>query len=379
MRIFHDLNVDFMGKRNIFYAISSALILIGLINIFVRGFAFGIDFKGGVEVTLQFEKTVNITDIRDKASSIGIGEVEVKTFGGDKSVLIRTEVQEIPKELLPNIESELDKAMNIAAPGLTRKIIEKTSGTIVYAFDSTKVIDNVAQSLNTAGFQAMKTVNDSAKTNLSVRVGISDYIQSNLRDKIQDNKFQVLREERVGPKVGQELKRNALFAVALSLLVILVYLGFRFKFSFAISAVMALFHDLFITLGVFSTLYGVIPGLNLEISLTVIGAFLTLTGYSMNDTVVVFDRVREYLKIYKTMPLEDVMNKAINKTMNRTIITGAATLISVVILLIFGGEVLRSFAFALLIGIVIGTYSSIFVASVFVLEYAKRAKKKIEF
>lgn len=379
MRIFHDLNVDFMGKRNVFYAISSILILVGLINIFFRGFAFGIDFKGGVEVTLEFEKPVDISDIRDKASNIGIGEVEVKTFGGDRSVLIRTEVQQIPQNLMPNIESEIDKSINQAVPGVQKRIIEKNASNIVYAFDSTAVIDQVSQFLTKTGFQAIKAIDDSSKTNLNVRVGISDYIQLSLREKIKDNGFKVLREERVGPKVGQELKRNALFAVALSLVVILIYLGFRFKFSFAVSAVAALFHDIFITLGIFSTLYGVIPGLNLEISLTVIGAFLTLTGYSMNDTVVVYDRVREYLKIYKTMPLEDVMNKAINKTMNRTIITGFATLISVIILLIFGGEVLRGFAFALLIGIITGTYSSIFVASVFVLEYAKRAKKKIEF
>lgn len=379
MRIFHDLNVDFMGKRNVFYAISSILILVGLINIFFRGFAFGIDFKGGVEVTLEFEKPVDISDIREKASNIGIGEVEVKTFGGDRSVLIRTEVQQIPQNLMPNIESEIDKSINQAVPGVQKRIIEKNASNIVYAFDSTAVIDQVSQFLTKTGFQAIKAIDDSSKTNLNVRVGISDYIQLSLREKIKDNGFKVLREERVGPKVGQELKRNALFAVALSLVVILIYLGFRFKFSFAVSAVAALFHDIFITLGIFSTLYGVIPGLNLEISLTVIGAFLTLTGYSMNDTVVVYDRVREYLKIYKTMPLEDVMNKAINKTMNRTIITGFATLISVIILLIFGGEVLRGFAFALLIGIITGTYSSIFVASVFVLEYAKRAKKKIEF
>ncbi len=379
MRIFHDLNVDFMGKRKFFYALSSALILIGLINIFIRGFAFGIDFKGGVEVTLQFDKPINITEIRDQSSAIGIGEVEVKTFGGDRSVLIRTEIQEIPATLFPKIESDIERTINNSQPGIPKRVIEKTSSSIVYSFDSTKVIDNITQALKTAGYQAMKTVGDSSRANLSIRLGISDFIESNLKDKIKNNPFKVIREERVGPKVGAELKRNALFAVALSLLVILAYLAFRFKFSFAVSAVAALFHDIFITLGIFSTLYGIIPGLNLEISLAVVGAFLTLTGYSMNDTVVVYDRVREYMKIYKTLPLEVVMNKAINKTMNRTIITGFATLISVIILLIFGGEVLRGFAFALFIGIITGTYSSIFVASVFVLEYSKRAKKRIEF
>jgi preprotein translocase SecF subunit len=368
-----------MGKRKIFYTISSALILIGLINIFVRGFEFGIDFKGGVEVALDFQKPVTITEIRDHVSDIGLGEVEVKTFGSDRSVLIRSELSEVPKELFSKIESNLESTINASAPGLSRKVIEKTSSSIVYSFDSTSVVDQLTQALSKAGFQATKTLGDSSKVELSVRVAVSDLIQANLKEKIKDNSFKVLREEKVGPKVGSELKRNALIAVALSLLAILVYLGFRFKFSFAISAILAVFHDIFITLGLFSTLYGLIPGLNLEISLTVIGAFLTLMGYSMNDTVVVYDRVREYMKIYKTMPLKDVMNKAINRTFSRTIITGFSTLMCVILLFIFGGEVLRSFAFALFMGIVIGTYSSIFVASVFVLEYANITKKKIEF
>lgn len=379
MRIFQDLNVDFMGKRKIFYTISSTLILIGLINIFVRGFEFGIDFKGGVEVALDFQKPVTISEIREQVSGIGLGEVEVKTFGSDKSVLVRSETSEVPKELFSKIESNLEAAINTSAPGLSKRVVEKTSSSIVYSFDSTSVIDQLTKSLSKAGFQATKTVGDSSKAELNVRIGVSDIIQSNLKEKIKDNGFTVLREEKVGPKVGNELKRNALIAVALSLLAILVYLGFRFKFSFAITAILAVFHDIFITLGLFSTLYGVIPGLNLEISLTVIGAFLTLMGYSMNDTVVVYDRVREYMKIYKTMPLKDVMNKAINRTFSRTIITGFSTLMCVILLFIFGGEVLRSFAFALFMGIVIGTYSSIFVASVFVLEYATITKKKIEF
>ena len=379
MRVFHNLHVDFMGKRGFFYALSSILIIAGLINIFVRGFDFSIDFKGGVEVTLDFEKPVDITNLRNQASNIGIGEVEVKTFGDDHSALIRTEVQELPQNLFPQIQGEIEESINKAYPNLSKRVVEKTSGTIVYAFDSTSVVEQVSSVLSAAGFQAMKTVDDSSKTNLSVRVGISDYIQANLREKFADNKFSVLREERVGPKVGRELKTGALFAVLLSLVAILVYLGFRFKFSFAIGAVAALFHDIFITLGLFAMLNGVIPGLNLEISLTVVAAFLTLIGYSLNDTVIVFDRVREYVKIYKTMPLNEVMNKAINTTMSRTVITGATTLVSVIVLLFLGGEVLRGFAFALFIGIITGTYSSIFVASVFVLEYSERSKKKIEF
>jgi len=200
-----------------------------------------------------------------------------------------------------------------------------------------------------------------------------------LRAEFSDNPFSLLKEEVVGPKVGEELKQDAVVAILLSLLVILVYLGFRFKFAFAIGAVAALFHDVIITLGVFSLLYGLIPGLNLEISVSIIAAFLTLVGYSINDTVIVFDRVRENLKIHKTAPIESNINAAINKTMSRTVITSLTTLFAVLVLLIFGGEVLRGFAFALFFGIIVGTYSSIFVASAFVLEYAQRWDKKIQF
>ncbi len=138
---------------------------------------------------------------------------------------------------------------------------------------------------------------------MAVNIGIADWIKQNLRDKIKDNSFKVLKEDRVGPKVGNELKRDAVIAVFLSLVVILIYLAFRFKFIFAVTAVVALFHDVLITLGLYAALYGVIPGLNLEIDLTVVAAFLTLVGYSINDTVIVFDRVRENLKIHKTLPL----------------------------------------------------------------------------
>jgi preprotein translocase SecF subunit len=189
----------------------------------------------------------------------------------------------------------------------------------------------------------------------------------------------VLKEEKVGPKIGDELKQDAVIAIILALIVILIYLGFRFKFGFALGAVAALFHDVLITLGVFSVLYGIIPGLNLEISISVVAAFLTLVGYSINDTVVVFDRIREDLKIHKTAKIEEVMNKAINKTMRRTIITSLTTLLVVTVLLFFGGEVLRGFAFTLFFGILVGTYSSIFVASSFVLEYAKKRSARIQF
>jgi protein-export membrane protein, SecD/SecF family len=188
-----------------------------------------------------------------------------------------------------------------------------------------------------------------------------------------------LKEDKVGPKVGNELKLQAVGAIFISLLCILVFLGFRYKFIFALGAVIALFHDVLITLGLYSILYGLIPGLNLDINLTIMAAFFTLMGYSMNDTVIVFDRVRENLKIHKTKPLEEVVNMSVNRTMSRTILTGGTTIMAVTILLIFGGDVLRSFSFTLFFGIIIGTYSSIFVASAIVVDYAKRFAKKMEF
>jgi preprotein translocase SecF subunit len=237
----------------------------------------------------------------------------------------------------------------------------------------------VAEKLFAAGFQSGKVSEEPDNTQIDVSVGISEWIKENLREKIKDNPFKVVKEDRVGPKVGDELKRDAVIAVFLSLVVILIYLGFRFKFVFAIGAVAALFHDVLITLGLYASLYGVIPGLNLDIDLSVVAAFLTLVGYSINDTVIVFDRVRENMKIHKTMPLIEVINKSINQTMSRTIITAFTTLITVFILMLLGGDVLRAFAFTLFFGIIIGTYSSIFVASAFVLEYADRAKKKVQF
>ena len=212
-----------------------------------------------------------------------------------------------------------------------------------------------------------------------VRVSIADWIKENLSEKVENNPFIVLKEDIVGPKIGEELKQDAVLAIFFALIVILLYLGFRFKFVFAMGAVAALFHDVLITLGLFAALYGLIPGLNLDIDLTVVAAFLTLIGYSINDTVVNYDRIRENLKIHKTRPLHDIINTSLSQTMSRTLLTSGTTLITVLILLIFGGEGLKVFAFTLFFGVIIGTFSSIFVASALVYEYAEKYKKKLEF
>lgn len=375
MRIFEKLNVDWLGKRNLFYLISGSLFLLGIISIVFRGLEFGIDFKGGSEIELRFEKPIDIAQIRDYAASMGLGNVEIKTFGGDEGVLIRTEHQEIPASLYPRVTGSIEKSIDKIIPGLPFQVVDSSNNSITYQFASADTTTYLVDKLFNEGFQTSKI----QENQLAVSVGIADWIKENLKERIPDNKFQVRKAITVGPKVGDELKSDAVVAVLLSLLVILVYLGLRFKFVFAVGAVAALFHDVLITFGLFSLLYGIIPGLNLDIDVTVVAAFLTLVGYSINDTVVVFDRVREEMKIHKTQPLYENLNRAVNLTMSRTVLTGGTTLLTLLVLIFFGGEVLRTFAFTLFFGIIIGTYSSIFVASSFVYEYASRVKKKITF
>ncbi|OGU72451.1 MAG: protein-export membrane protein SecF, partial [Ignavibacteria bacterium RBG_16_34_14] len=341
MRIFQNLNVDFLSKRKLFYFISLALFLIGFINIIFRGLEFGIDFNGGSEIVLQFQKPVEISEVRKNIENVGLGNIEVKTFGGETGVLVRTELQEIPRNIYPQIINNIEAVIDKNFPGLEKRIIDSTAGSVTYQLPNPDTTDKLITILNNSGFETSEVSGEPANRELVVSVGIADWIKENLKQKMSDNLFSTLKEEKVGPKVGKELKQDAIIAIFASLVAILVYLGFRFKFIFALGAVLALFHDVLITLGLYSVLYGLIPGLNLEIDLTIVGAFLTLIGYSVNDTVVVFDRVRENLKIHKSLPLKEIINMSVNRTMSRTILTGGTALLTLLVLLGFGGDVLR--------------------------------------
>lgn len=302
MRLFKKTNIDFMAQRGKMYFLSSTIIVLGMISLLVKGVNFGIDFRGGTELVIAFNSAPDYGILRNSLLKAGLPDAEIKSFGNDQTILIRTTKQE-------------------------------------------------------EGMTVANKIKDAIQTDLS-----------NL-------KFQVLSDSVIGPKIGKELRRDAVYSVLATLFVILAYIAIRYKFIYGLGAVLSLYHDVLLTLGIISILDGVIPSLNLEITQEMIAAFLTLVGLSVNDTVVVFDRIRENSKIYRSMSLNDVMNKSLNDTLSRTIITSGTIFLALIVLLFVGGEVTRGFAFTLTVGIITGTYSSIYIASAVVLDTTLRNKK----
>lgn len=217
-------------------------------------------------------------------------------------------------------------------------------------------------------FNAPGTAGLLIRTSVEGETGeIQESILTTIREAFPETNPQVISTNIVGPRFAADLARGAIYSILGALLVIFIYVLVRFEWRFSAGAVAALFHDVTITLGIFSLLSGWVP-FSLQIDQSIIAAFLTIVGYSLNDTVVVFDRIREYVNLFKTESYNDIVNRSINSTLSRTVVTSVTTLIVVTILFIFGGEVLRGFSFALIIGVMIGTYSSVFVASPTVVE-----------
>ncbi|MCU0411249.1 MAG: protein translocase subunit SecF [Bacteroidetes bacterium] len=199
----------------------------------------------------------------------------------------------------------------------------------------------------------------------------STQIKEALKVGFAANPFEVLQEQRIGPKIGKELRTSATYAIVWSLVAIMAYIGIRFQFIYGIGALLSLAHDVLVTLGILSILNSLDLGFSVEITQEVVAAFLTIIGVSVNDTVVVFDRIRETLKIHRALPLQEAMNKSVNEMLGRTIITNGTIFVVLLVLLLFGGEVIRGFAFTLAIGQIAGTYSSIYIASAVVLDTEK--------
>jgi preprotein translocase SecF subunit len=293
--------IGFTRVRYIALAFSAFLVVASLGAIFTLGFNFGVDFKGGVTIEVADDEPIDLGEVRTAMNNLGLGSVDVQEIqdfaGTDKAILVRIAQQEAGGEG-----------------------------------------DNAAE-----------------RAQQEALAKASDALEALLGEGVEFRKREV-----VGPTVSGELVQKGALAVALAIGMMLVYIWLRFEWQFSLGSIIALIHDVIITLGMFSVT-------RLEFNLAIIAAILTIVGYSMNDTVVVYDRVRENLRKFKQKPLAELIDVSINDTLTRTIMTSGTTMLALIALVIFGGEVLRGFTLAMIWGIVIGTYSSIFVASPFLL------------
>jgi SecD/SecF fusion protein len=324
---FQNINIQFLRKRKIAYVISGAIILGGIASIASIGLKQGVDFKGGRSYVVRFDQTVNATEVSESLKEVFETAPEVKTYGSDSQLKITT-VYKIEEE-----GNEVDEEVQTALyTGLKNYLSEGTT------YESFK-----------PGFQK-----EGESTN-----SIMSYIK-------------------VEPTIADDIKTSAVYAVFGSLLIVFLYILLRFrKISFSLGAVIAVFHDVLIVLGIFSILYKFMP-FDMEIGQSFIAAILTVVGYSLNDTVVIFDRIREFAGIHTKWAYSEVVDKALSSTLGRTINTSLTTLLVMLAIFTFGGDSIRGFMFALIIGVVVGTYSSLFVATPVMYDTSKRkeASKK---
>jgi len=303
MRIFQKTNFNFIKYRKIAYGFSVIVLLAGVVSLVVKGLNYGIDFRGGSEVVIRFDKNIDVGQIRSVLDAAGVSGT-LKQYGMDRSFLFSTVFQGDTGQL----KSLLSNALN---------------------------------------------------------------------DRIKGNHHEIVRIDVVGPSIASDLKWSALKALFASLLAILLYVGFRFEIKFATAGVVAIFHDILTVLGLFSILGGLFAFMPLEMDQSIIAAFLTIAGYSITDTVVVYDRIRERIRGQKPSEYERIFNESMNQTLSRTIITSGTVLLSVFVLFIFAGPAIRGFAFAVFTGIMIGTYSSIFVAAPLVYDWLRITKSSV--
>jgi preprotein translocase subunit SecF len=380
MQLFSNVNIDFMKHKTQFVVLSTLVNLFGL-GIFIAQYmsghlAVGIDFKGGTEVQVKFAKQTGVAEVRAALDKGGLGGASVTTFGKptDNEIYIRLPLQNVETQVLSAKIKDVMRGLTgegavpegkVDVNTADEKILEDTFAQQGHFSPDESRAAALAITEHKKNRGGMITSADELKT----VAGASPQITAWLAEKAFISPFSIRGQNSVEGSVSKELARKAFYAVIGSMLVMLVYIAFRFRFQYGLGAIVATIHDVIVTLGIFCLT-------GQEWSIPVVAAFLTLTGYSTNDTIVVFDRIRENLSKKGAGNLEQTINASINQTLSRTLITSGLTWLVVVALFLLGGEVLRGFAFVLMIGIIVGTYSSIFIASPIVIFWDRMFAKK---
>jgi len=387
MEFFHEPKIDWMGIKWYLIALSLALASAGIISMVIKkGLAYGIDFRGGTAITVQFAKTPNVDAIRRELDRQGLKGATITSIGApsDHQVIIGLDLTTtLSNQALDQGKRAIVTALSAISgqepqagkPDFNNSSPQTVTEHLVAADPSglaSKGFDAASKSYQDLSNAIVNFRNSPPRDGLisdfqelSAVPGVNAGVIATLKNDFGLSNFALKHSEVVGPKVGKDLRQQALYVTLAGLGAMLVYIWFRFELSYGVAAVVATFHDVMITLGFFSLL-------NKEITLTVIAALLTLVGYSMNDTIVVFDRIRENVRLNKRENFVDLVNRSINQTLSRTILTSGLTFLAVLSLFLFGGEVIHGFAFTLVVGVIVGTYSSIFIASPIVVYFQKK-------
>jgi preprotein translocase subunit SecF len=352
---------DFLGKRKIALAVSTAINVLSLLGALVFGLNFGIDFEGGIAVQVRAKQgTVHLDELRSTLGALGVGEVSLQEFGDASTALIRVQRQEGNAQCVANAGRVMKRR---AGDGWSVKPGPDNTGDVVFTAPGGLDAANWRDAVSRAGLTLQERQLPRGNTN-TARIDMTpdqraEWCQQVAIKLVEDtigDKYELRGTESVGPKIGAELMHSGVIAVLATLAAIAIYVWFRFEWQFGVGALIALLHDVISTLGLFVLL-------RLDFSLTALAALLTIAGYSINDTVVIFDRVRENMRRYKKLPLLDLLNLSINETLARTLMTSGTVFVAVLALVLFGGPVLYSFSIAMLWGVIVGTYSSIWIAS----------------
>jgi preprotein translocase subunit SecF len=372
VEFFRNPNIDFLGKKWYFLAFSLVFSVAGVFSmLFWHGIPLGVDFRGGTLVYVKFAGPPNENQIRSLLDRAGLSRVRIQRFGppSENQELISLDERETSEQALDRGKNQIINALETNAPA-GKQDLNNASYLTIFNYLMEKDPLHLGTDANQRYSDAARSIVNYRDKNKSgvlnsmdeLKAAVPPEVVASLNDGFFLSNFGVKNVEIVGPQVGSQLQRQAILAVVYSLIGMLVYLWFRFEWIYGLAAVVTVFHDTLITVGAFSLA-------NKEITLTVIAAILTLQGYSNNDTIVVFDRIRENIKLLRREKLADIVNRSINQTLSRTILTAGLTFLTVLALYLFGGEVLNGFSFALVIGILIGTYSSIAIAAPILVAY----------